>query len=123
MREHGVKIDTRRPFLLTGWSVIDLVVFLAYLTDLVGLFASGSLLRISWGFRPLRALSLINQIQVVMICMMDAVPSLLNVLLLGCCVFFVFGIMGLNVFMVGLILAFCHSLNVLPGYFLHLHRF
>ena len=32
--------------------------------------------------------------------MLDSIPALLNVLLLGCCVFFVFAVMGLQLFMV-----------------------
>ena len=115
MRTQGIKIDTRRPFLLTGWNFIDLVsgphcclatadcvvlqlVALFYVVDMVGITV-GSSLHYSWALRPLRLLSLSNRIQIVVICMLDSIPALFNVILLGICVFFVFAIMGLQIFM------------------------
>ena len=99
MRKHGVKIHTRRPFILTGWNFLDFVIACAYTVDILALAAGHTALRYSWPFRPLRLLSQSSKIQIVMICMMDSVPSLANVVLLGSCIFFVFAVMGLQVFM------------------------
>ena len=74
------------------------VVLLSYAVDLFGI-AIGSSLHYSWPFRPLRLLSLSGRIQITVICLMDALPGLFNVMLLGTCVFFVFAVMGLQLFM------------------------
>ena len=99
MRKNGVKIETRRPYLLTGWNFLDFSIFLVYSVDIIALAFGSAAIRYSWPVRPLRLLSQSPQIQIVVICMMDSVPSLLNVMLLGICIFFVFAVMGLQVFM------------------------
>ena len=98
MRKNGIKIETRRPFMLTGWNFVDLLVLISYIIDFIGI-AVGSSLHYSWPFRPLRLLSLSSRIQIVVICLMDSLPALVNVILLGMCVFFVFAVMGLQIFM------------------------
>ena len=92
----GVKIETRRPYLLTGWNIMDFLITISLVVDSLGM-VFGSTLRYSWPLRPLRVLSLSTKIQVVCICMMDSIPSLFNVSMLGLCMFFVFSVMGLQV--------------------------
>ena len=97
MAQHGVKIDTWRPYLLTGWNVVELLVLCTYIIDMSTMrFLT---LRYSWASRPLRLLSFTPSVQVVVICMLESAPALLNVLILGMCLYFVFAVMGLQVFM------------------------
>ena len=77
------------------------------------------------GFRPARLIGFSSNVQTMVICMLDSVPALLNVVLLGCCIFFVFAVMGLQLFMVCQHL--CHVSLTAPngtaGNGVYLHRY
>ena len=64
MRLNGVKIETWRPFLLTGWNFLDLIITLAYVVEMLAL-AGGATVQCSWPLRPFRLLTQSSRIQIV----------------------------------------------------------
>ncbi|KAG2453381.1 hypothetical protein HYH02_001605 [Chlamydomonas schloesseri] len=88
-------------YLHDGWNWIDLLStacgYLAFLPAANGGGING--LRALRALRPLRALKAIPGLKLLVQCLLELVPLLMDVLFLLVWVFFVFGIIGLNLFM------------------------
>ncbi|KAA6415257.1 MAG: voltage-gated ion channel superfamily [Trebouxia sp. A1-2] len=98
-------------YLKNGWSWLDFITTLtSYTPYLPGNATDVSSLRAFRALRPLRTLSAHPGIRLLVSTLISAIPLLLDVVLLLTWVFFVFGIIGMQLFM-GRLLGRCHPLN------------
>ena len=87
-------------YLKNGWSWLDFITTLtSYSPYLPGNAIDVSSLRAFRALRPLRTISAYPGIRLLVSTLIAAIPLLLDVVLLLAWVFFVFGIMGLQLFM------------------------
>ena len=87
-------------YLKNGWSWLDFITTLtSYSPYLPGNAINVSSLRAFRALRPLRTISAYPGIRLLVSTLIAAIPLLLDVVLLLAWVFFVFGIMGLQLFM------------------------
>lgn len=87
-------------YLKNGWSWLDFITTLtSYTPYLPGNAINVSSLRSFRALRPLRTISAYPGIRLLVSTLIAAIPLLLDVVLLLAWVFFVFGIMGMQLFM------------------------
>ncbi|KAG2489238.1 hypothetical protein HYH03_012259 [Edaphochlamys debaryana] len=84
-------------YLRDGWNVVDFVVVVLGFVDI---FSSGNLtaLRTVRVLRPLRAVTRISGMRVLVMTMLDSIPMLLDVFLLCAFTFFIFGLIAVQLF-------------------------
>ena len=90
----------RTSYLKDGWNVMDFaVVVVSIISAMPGMGEGVSSLRVIRVLRPLRAMSILPGMRVLIGTMIGAIPMIANVMLF--CVFFftVFGILGMNLYM------------------------
>ncbi|DBA98838.1 TPA: mitochondrial thiamine pyrophosphate transporter [Trebouxia sp. C0004] len=98
-------------YLKNGWSWLDFITTLtSYTPYLPGNATDVSSLRAFRSLRPLRTISAHPGIRLLVNTLISAIPLLLDVVLLLAWVFFVFGIIGMQLFM-GRLLGRCHPLD------------
>lgn len=87
-------------YLRSGWNILDFVVVLGSVLDVFVLQGAGVVksFRALRALRPLRMVRHHESMMVVVVSMFRALPAICNVLLIAGFVFFVFGIMGVNMF-------------------------
>ena len=87
-------------YLKSGWSWLDFITTLtSYTPYLPGNATNVSSLRAFRALRPLRTISAYPGIRLLVTTLIDSIPLLLDVVLLLAWVFFVFGIIGMQLFM------------------------
>ncbi|KAK3235489.1 hypothetical protein CYMTET_54311, partial [Cymbomonas tetramitiformis] len=87
-------------YLRNGWNVLDMAIILVTLPSLLGESSVGALraFRLMRVLRPLRALSRLKGLQVVVVGLLEAIPSIWHVIIFGLFQTFVFAILGVQLF-------------------------
>ena len=90
----------RPAYMCDPWNYLDIIVLLiSYVNLFLNPDGPFKIFRILRAFRPLRMINRLQGMKLVLGALMDALPALMNVLILLAAVFVIFGILGLSLFM------------------------
>lgn len=98
---YGFVLHSKSAYLRNGWNVID---FIVVIVSIISLAITSSklkivkILRLLRVLRPLRVISRNKGLRVGIQALFMAIPSLVNVLIVSCLFYLIFGIIGVNYF-------------------------
>eukprot|EP01046_Picozoa_sp_COSAG06_P009303 COSAG06_NODE_483_length_15127_cov_38.842960_3_plen_166_part_00 len=97
-----------RRFFKDSWNVMDTIVVGSGWLDLAGLKTGVGMLRMIRVFRPLRTLTKVESMRLVVQALVSSIPGLANVLLLAAFMVFIFALFGLKLW-IGVLSGRCFS--------------
>eukprot|EP01043_Picozoa_sp_COSAG02_P015309 COSAG02_NODE_650_length_18912_cov_23.728698_4_plen_1651_part_00 len=100
-----------KRFFADSWNIMDTVVVGSGWLDLAGLKTGVGMLRMVRVFRPLRTLTKVESMRLVVQALVSSIPGLANVLLLAAFMIFIFALFGLKLW-IGVLSGRCFSPSV-----------
>ena len=99
-----------KRFFADSWNVMDTIVVGSGWLDLMGLKTGVGMLRMIRVFRPLRTLTKVESMRLVVQALVSSIPGLANVLLLAAFMVFIFALFGLKLW-IGVLSGRCFALT------------
>jgi len=100
MTAMGVWADIEPPskaYMSDNWNILDFVIVVCGMVDLLGIGGAGlTLLRVLRVLRPLRAINRLPGLRVLVTLVLETLPMLGSVIGLCCFIFFIFSILGVQ---------------------------
>ena len=101
-------------YMRDGWNIMDFIVVAASLVALFPGVTNVSSIRTMRVLRPLRTVTVLPGIRVLVSAMLESLPMMANVVLCLLFLFILFGILGMSLFM-GVLRNRCHEVDIVDG--------
>lgn len=101
-------------YMRDGWNIMDFIVVAASLVALFPGVTNVSSIRTMRVLRPLRTVTVLPGIRVLVSAMLESLPMMANVVLCLLFLFILFGILGMSLFM-GVLRNRCHEVDIVEG--------
>ena len=101
-------------YMRDGWNIMDFIVVAASLIALFPGVTNVSSIRTMRVLRPLRTVTVLPGIRVLVSAMLESLPMMANVVLCLLFLFILFGILGMSLFM-GVLRNRCHEVDIVDG--------
>ena len=101
-------------YMREGWNIMDFIVVAASLVALFPGVTNVSSIRTMRVLRPLRTVTVLPGIRVLVSAMLESLPMMANVVLCLLFLFILFGILGMSLFM-GVLRNRCHEVDIVEG--------